>query len=68
MNDARIYLDYNASTPTAPEVVDAMRPFLTSHYGNPSSPHWAGAPAKAAVERARSQVAALVGWGTGPIC
>ena len=61
MSDARIYLDHNASTPTAPEVVDAMRPFLTSHYGNPSSPHWAGAPAKAAVERARSQVAALLG-------
>ena len=61
MSNARIYLDHNASTPTAPEVVDAMRPFLTSHYGNPSSPHWAGAPAKAAVERARSQVAALLG-------
>ena len=56
-----IYLDYNASTPIAPEVADAMRPFLTEHYGNPSSSHWAGAPAKHAVEKARGQVAALLG-------
>lgn len=38
-----------------------MRPFLTRHYGNPSSAHWAGAPAKEAVERARGQVAGLLG-------
>ncbi len=37
MNEQRIYLDYNASTPIAPETVEAMRPFLTEHYGNPSS-------------------------------
>jgi cysteine desulfurase len=55
-----IYLDYNASTPIAPEAVEAMRPFLTRHYGNPSSLHWAGVPAKDAVERARGQVAALL--------
>lgn len=55
-----IYLDYNASTPIAPEVADAMRPFLSQHYGNPSSLHWAGAPAKQALERARGQVAALL--------
>lgn len=55
-----IYLDYNASTPIAPEAVEAMRPFLTQHYGNPSSLHWAGVPAKDAVERARSQVAGLL--------
>src|SRR5574341_30938 len=61
MTDKRIYLDFNASTPLAPEVVEAMRPFLTEHFGNPSSLHWAGAPAKAAVERARGQVAALLG-------
>ena len=61
MNESEIYLDYNASTPLAPEVVEAMRPFLTEHFGNPSSHHWAGAPAKAAVERARAQVAALLG-------
>jgi len=59
--EKRIYLDFNASTPLAPEVVEAMRPFLTEHYGNPSSPHWAGAPAKQAVEQARGQVAALLG-------
>ena len=59
--EKRIYLDFNASTPLAPDVVEAMRPFLTEHYGNPSSPHWAGAPAKEAVERARRQVAALIG-------
>jgi cysteine sulfinate desulfinase/cysteine desulfurase-like protein len=47
-----IYLDFNASTPIAPEVADAMRPFLSEHYGNPSSQHWAGVPAKAALERA----------------
>jgi cysteine desulfurase len=57
----RIYLDFNASTPIAPEAVEAMRPFLTDHYGNPSSLHWAGAPAKDAVERARGQVAGLLG-------
>ncbi len=56
----KIYLDYNASTPVAPEAVEAMRPFLTQHYGNPSSPHWAGAPAREAVERARAQVAELL--------
>jgi cysteine desulfurase len=61
MNATRIYLDFNASTPLAPEVIEAMRPFLTEHFGNPSSHHWAGAPAKVAVERARAQVVALLG-------
>jgi cysteine desulfurase len=63
MKDAvrRIYLDFNASTPIAPEAVEAMRPFLTEHYGNPSSLHWAGAPAKEAVEKARGQVAGILG-------
>jgi len=57
----RIYLDFNASTPIAPEAVEAMRPFLDGHYGNPSSLHWAGAPAKDAVETARGQVASTLG-------
>ena len=57
----RIYLDFNASTPIALEAVEAMRPFLTDHYGNPSSLHWAGAPAKDAVEQARGQVAGILG-------
>jgi cysteine desulfurase len=61
MTENRIYLDFNASTPLAPEVVEAMRPLLTEHFGNPSTSHWAGAPAKAAVQRARAQVAALLG-------
>ena len=57
----RIYLDFNASTPICLEAVEAMRPFLTDHYGNPSSLHWAGMPAKDAVEKARGQVAGLLG-------
>jgi cysteine desulfurase len=56
-----IYLDYNASTPIDPAVAAAMRPFLDAAFGNPSSGHWASAPAKAALENARSQVAALLG-------
>jgi cysteine desulfurase len=63
----RIYLDFNASTPLAPEVAEAMQPFLTDHFGNPSSQHWAGVPAKAAVERARAQIAALLGCDPGEI-
>lgn len=56
-----IYLDFNASTPVAPEVADAMRPLLDGYYGNPSSAHWAGHSAYAALEAARHQVAALLG-------
>ena len=57
----RIYLDYNASTPIDPAVATAMRPFLEDHYGNPSSGHWAATTARAALETARGQVAALLG-------
>lgn len=57
----QVYLDYNASTPIADEVSESMLPYLTSAFGNPSSGHWAGAPAKEAVERARDQVASLLG-------
>ena len=63
----RIYLDYNASTPIDPAVAAAMRPFLTDHYGNPSSGHWAAAAAKVALETARGQVAALLGCRSGEI-
>jgi cysteine desulfurase len=56
-----IYLDNNATTRVAPEVFEAMRPFLTEKYGNPSSAHSLGKDMKAAVERARSQVASLLG-------
>ncbi len=58
---AQLYLDYNASTPIDPDAAAAMRPLLAEGYGNPSSGHWAAAPAKAALEIARSQVAALLG-------
>jgi len=57
----RIYLDYNASTPIAPEVVEAMSRSLKENFGNPSSSHWAGKPARAALTEARQQVAALLG-------
>ena len=63
----RVYLDYNASTPIDPEVIAVMRPLLEVGYGNPSSGHWAAAPAKAALENARSQVAALLGCAVDEI-
>jgi cysteine desulfurase len=56
-----IYLDNNATTRVAPEVFDAMRPYLNETYGNPSSAHSLGRQMKAAVEQAREQVAKLVG-------
>jgi|SRR5690625_163590 len=56
----QIYLDYNASTPIAEQVREAMLPFLENHYGNPSALHFAGAGAKQAVEQARQQVATLL--------
>ncbi len=56
-----IYLDHNATTPLLPEVVDAMLPYLREHFGNPSSGHAFGRRAHDAVERARGQVAALLG-------
>jgi len=55
-----IYLDYNATTPHDPEVIDAMRPFLEEEFGNPSSSHWYGTRPKKAVMEARSQVASLL--------
>ncbi|MCH7987323.1 MAG: aminotransferase class V-fold PLP-dependent enzyme, partial [Acidobacteria bacterium] len=57
----RVYIDHNATTPVAPEVVQAMMPFLTEAYGNASSIHSWGQRARAAVEQARRQVAALIG-------
>jgi cysteine desulfurase len=56
-----IYLDYNATTPVDPAVLDAMLPFLRSEFGNPSSTHAYGKVAHDAVETARGRVAALVG-------
>jgi cysteine desulfurase len=57
----RVYLDHNATTAVAPEVLDAMLPFLSSEYGNAASIHTFGQRARAAVETAREQVAALLG-------
>ena len=56
-----IYLDYNATTPVAPEVLDAMLPYLREEFGNPSSIHSHGQRAKAALHDAREQVAGLIG-------
>nr|WP_318381721.1 cysteine desulfurase NifS [uncultured Enterobacter sp.] len=56
-----IYLDNNATTRLDPMVLDAMMPFLTEHYGNPSSIHDFGIPSRAALARAHQQVAALLG-------
>ncbi len=56
-----IYLDNNATTRVAPEVFEAMRPFLTEAYGNPSSAHTFGRKMRASLERAREQAAELLG-------
>ncbi|MBZ0092007.1 MAG: cysteine desulfurase [Sulfuricellaceae bacterium] len=56
-----VYLDYNATTPVAPEVADAIEPYLREHFGNPSSSHVYGQRAKQAVEQARREVSALIG-------
>ena len=62
MNPARpVYLDYQATTPVDPRVVEAMLPYLTTEFGNPSSSHAYGRAAAAAVETARAEVAALIG-------
>ncbi|MDA0711913.1 MAG: cysteine desulfurase family protein, partial [bacterium] len=55
-----IYLDNNATTPHDPSVIEAMRPFLEGHYGNPSSGHAFGRESREAVSRARDQVARVL--------
>ncbi len=62
-----VYLDYNATTPVDQRVAEMMRPYLTGFFGNPSSLHRAGREARAAVERARTQVAAALGAEPGEI-
>jgi cysteine desulfurase len=59
--DRPIYLDYNATTPIAPEVFAAMRPYLEEQFGNPSSSHAYGTAAHDGVARARAEVASLLG-------
>lgn len=61
MSSPPVYLDYNATTPVDPRVADAMMPYLTEHFGNPSSPHPYGVTTRRAVELARRQVASLIG-------
>src|SRR5688500_6084785 len=57
-----IYLDYQATTPTDPRVVEAMLPYFTTHFGNPHSRnHSYGWEAEQAVEKSRAQVAAIIG-------
>lgn len=56
----RVYMDANATTPLLPEVLEAMQPFFVESFGNASSIHYFGQRARAAVERAREQVAALL--------
>jgi cysteine desulfurase len=57
----RVYLDNNATTPVLPKVFEAMRPYFAEHFGNASSIHHHGQETRAAVERARESVAALLG-------
>ncbi|WP_024285893.1 cysteine desulfurase family protein [Cellulomonas sp. KRMCY2] len=61
MGDDVVYLDHNATTPVLPEVLEAMLPYLTRHFGNPSSGHALGRQAADAVAQARAQVAELLG-------
>ena len=63
----RVYLDNNATTPVLPEVFEAMRPYFAEHFGNASSIHHHGQETRAAVERARESVAALVGANAAEI-
>jgi cysteine desulfurase len=56
-----IYLDYNATTPVLPEVLEAMMPYFTTEWGNPSSTYKFGYKIKSAIETAREQVANLIG-------
>lgn len=64
---ARVYLDYNATTPTDPQVVDALVPYLSEAFGNASSSYPLGVEAKRAVENARAQVARMLGGATDEI-
>src|SRR5918992_218715 len=61
MKNDLIYLDNNATTRVAPEVFEAMQPYLSEFFGNPSSAHTLGRTMKQAIEQAREQVATLIG-------
>jgi cysteine desulfurase len=61
MPTRRVYLDHSATTPADPRVVEAMLPYLTERFGNASSVHFFGQEARAAIDRARREVAGLIG-------
>src|SRR5438874_10895211 len=63
----RVYLDNSATTPVDARVVEAMLPYLTERFGNASSVHFYGQEARGALDRARREVAALVGARAGGI-
>src|SRR2546425_13025045 len=63
----RVYLDSNATTPMRPEVVAAVMPVFTEHFGNASSIHWFGQKAKVLIDDARQQVAKLINAETSEI-
>ncbi|HYL44458.1 MAG TPA: cysteine desulfurase family protein [Ktedonobacteraceae bacterium] len=67
LQNGPIYLDYNATTPVDPAVVEAMLPYLSIHFGNPSSTHRYGHDAHQALDRARQQVAQLLGCTPGEV-
>src|SRR5881227_4043443 len=67
LRDGPIYLDYNATTPVDPIVVEAMLPYLLTHFGNPSSTHRYGHVTRQAIEAARKQVAQLLSCNPGEI-
>jgi len=67
MNNKPFYIDYNATTPIDPEVIDEMLPYLREHFGNPSSTHWFGNQARQAVELARMRVADCIGCGPNEV-
>ena len=62
-----VYLDYNGTTPHDPKVIEAMRPFMETQFGNPSSSHWYGIAPRRAVETARAQVASILNCETEEI-
>ena len=62
-----IYLDYNASTPVAPQVLDEMLPYLRNKFGNPSSSHSFGVACRAGIEQARERVAGFLGCDVSEI-
>jgi cysteine desulfurase len=60
MTEERIYLDYAATTPLDPRVLEAMMPYMTEHFGNPNSVHSFGREARRAIDEAREKIAQLL--------